>query len=214
MKRYQYLLWASIAVLAACLATIVAMRVLYDGVWEFAQRAKADYVDVPSATATSFVMDEIPEETLAPTPPPIESEYPTMNVEIVTFPEYWVADNVRVTAYCSCEICCGKWALDRPVDDLGNEIVFGATGARLTPRRSVAVNPHFIPYGAFVYIQDRRTGVWHEYVAEDNSPTMDHIDIYYEDHDTAWYSGYGENDYTIYWSIEPLDIQLILDGAG
>ena len=29
----------------------------------------------------------------------------------------------KLTAYCSCSLCCGKWANNRPVDENGNEIV-------------------------------------------------------------------------------------------
>ena len=40
--------------------------------------------------------------------------------------------NFRLTAYCSCSLCCGKWANNRPVDENGNEIVYGSIGERLT----------------------------------------------------------------------------------
>lgn len=32
----------------------------------------------------------------------------------------------RITAYCSCEICCEQYADNRPLDENGNEIVYGA----------------------------------------------------------------------------------------
>ena len=33
-----------------------------------------------------------------------------------------------LTAYCSCEKCCGIWAKNRPMDENGEQIVLGASG--------------------------------------------------------------------------------------
>ena len=50
----------------------------------------------------------------------------------------------RVTAYCACSKCCGKYALNRPLDENGNEIVLGAANKRLTSGVSCA-SP--LPFG-------------------------------------------------------------------
>ena len=117
-----------------------------------------------------------------------------------------VAHNVRLTAYCPCEICCGYWALIRPVDEYGNKIVYTSTGALAVPGGTVAVNPKFIPHGSYVYVQDPNTEEWREYRATDTSGTMNHVDIYFSDHTAALHSGYGGYG-TVYWSAEPIDLE-------
>ena len=119
-----------------------------------------------------------------------------------------VAHHVRLTAYCSCEICCGYWALIRPVDEYGNKIVYTSTGALAVQGSTVAVNPRFIPHGSYVYVQDPNTGEWREYKATDTSGTMNHVDIYYNDHTAALHSGYGGYG-TVYWSAEPIDLKTL-----
>lgn len=84
----------------------------------------------------------------------------------------------RLTAYCSCELCCGKWANNRPVDENGNEIVYGAIGERLKEGYSIAVDPSVIPYRTEVIING------HTYKAQDCGGAIkgNRIDIYFEDH--------------------------------
>lgn len=55
-----------------------------------------------------------------------------------------------VTAYCGCEICCGEWADKRPLDEEGNQIVYGAYGIELTPNYSVAST---LPQGTRIEIE-------------------------------------------------------------
>lgn len=82
----------------------------------------------------------------------------------------------RVTAYCPCEKCCGKWANTRP-----NGIVYGASGAELKPNHSIAVDTDIIPYGKSVFID----GI--EYVAHDCGGAIkgNCIDIYMDSHEAA-----------------------------
>ena len=86
-----------------------------------------------------------------------------------------------LTAYCSCEKCCGEWAYNRPVDDMGNEIVIGASGYRLVSNVSVAVDPAVIPYGTELEI-DGKT-----YIAHDCGGAVkgNRIDVYFADHKEA-----------------------------
>ena len=119
-----------------------------------------------------------------------------------------IARNVRLTAYCPCEICCGYWALIRPVDGYGNKIVYTSTGALAVPGETVAVNPKFIPHGSYVYVQDPYTEEWREYRATDTSGQMNHVDIYYYDHTAALRSGYGGYG-TVYWASEPLPLEAL-----
>lgn len=155
-----------------------------------------DVMPTPSPTPIASPM---------PAPAPSPREVP----KVVWIPEYSKADDVLVTAYCSCEICCGEWASKRPLDDNGNQIVYGATGKVLQAGRSVAVHPDFIPYGSYIYVQNPVTGRWDEFMAEDRSPSTNHVDVYYSNHQLALDSGYG-NTATIYWSNEPLDMELVL----
>lgn len=82
----------------------------------------------------------------------------------------------KLTAYCSCTKCCGKWAYNRP-----NDIVYGAIGEELKEGHSIAVDPKVIPYRTEVIID----GV--AYRAQDCGGAIkgNRIDIYFENHDDA-----------------------------
>jgi 3D (Asp-Asp-Asp) domain-containing protein len=87
----------------------------------------------------------------------------------------------KLTAYCSCVKCCGKWALNRPVDKNGNEVVYGAIGERLKEGYSIAVDPTVISYGTEVIING------HTYKAQDCGGAIkgNRIDVYISDHNRA-----------------------------
>ena len=92
----------------------------------------------------------------------------------------------RITAYCACEICCGEWAKDRPLDENGNPIVYGASGQVLTPGVSVACS---LPYGTEIqidglpgtYIVEDRTAEW----IQDKYNGMT-VDIYMPSHEACY----------------------------
>lgn len=81
----------------------------------------------------------------------------------------------RLTAYCPCAKCCGKWA---------NGIT--ATGTTATEGRTVAVDPALIPYGATVTVYFAG-GASHSYTAEDCGGGIkgNRLDIYFDDHQAA-----------------------------
>lgn len=87
----------------------------------------------------------------------------------------------RLTAYCSCEKCCGEWALNRPKDENGKDIVYGSTGAILAAGASIAVDPSVIPYGSQVEING------HTYTAHDTGGAIkgNRIDVYFDNHQDA-----------------------------
>lgn len=89
--------------------------------------------------------------------------------------------NFRLTAYCSCSLCCGEWANNRPLDENGNKIVYGSIGERLKEGYSVAVDPTIIPYQSKVIINDN------VYEAQDCGGAIkeNRIDVYFENHDDA-----------------------------
>ena len=81
----------------------------------------------------------------------------------------------KLTAYCPCAKCCGKWA---------NGIT--ATGTTATEGRTIAVDPRVIPYGSTVtlYYED---GTVHTYTAEDCGGAIkgNRIDVFFDDHQAA-----------------------------
>lgn len=87
----------------------------------------------------------------------------------------------RLTAYCSCQKCCGYWATVRPVDENGKEIVYGSSGEVLTAGVSVAVDTSVIPYGSELLINGTK------YIAHDTGSGINGncIDIYHDDHQKA-----------------------------
>lgn len=89
--------------------------------------------------------------------------------------------NFKLTAYCSCSICCGEWAYNRPIDENGNEIVYGSTGERLIAGISIAVDPDIIPYNSNVIINGRI------YTAHDTGGAINgnRIDVYFNNHQDA-----------------------------
>ncbi len=74
----------------------------------------------------------------------------------------------RVTHYCDCVKCCGKWA--------GGHT---ATGTDPTEGRTVAVDPAVIPLGSEVRLNG------HTYIAEDTGVHGKAIDIFVNDHEEA-----------------------------
>lgn len=89
--------------------------------------------------------------------------------------------NFKLTAYCSCSLCCGKWALNRPVDENGNEVVYGSIGERLSEGYSIAVDPSVIAYNSKVIINDK------VYEAQDCGGAIkgNRIDVYFSSHEDA-----------------------------
>lgn len=101
---------------------------------------------------------------------------PTSRTELVSMGTF------TITAYCSCEICCSsEWANNRPLDEYGNPIVYGASGEVLVPDYSIATDVEVIPYGETILINDQ------EYVAHDCGAAIqgNRIDIYMSCHEKA-----------------------------
>ena len=93
----------------------------------------------------------------------------------------------RVTAYCSCAKCCGKYAYNRPKDENGKAIVYGAAGVPLKQGVSVA-SP--LPLGTKIsipglgnaeYIVQDRTAKW---VANKYKGMI--VDVYFDNHKACW----------------------------
>ena len=76
----------------------------------------------------------------------------------------------KITAYCNCSKCCGKWA-------------GGPTASGTMPQagRTIAVDPKVIPLGSKVIIDG------HTYIAEDTGSAIkgNKIDMYFDSHSEA-----------------------------
>lgn len=109
------------------------------------------------------------------------AEVPTMEAVPEEEPENISLGEFKLTAYCSCEKCCGQWALNRPVDESGNQIVIGASGEELIEGVSIAVDKEVIPYGSTVVINGK------EYIAHDCGGAIkeNRIDVYFGNHQDA-----------------------------
>ena len=84
--------------------------------------------------------------------------------------------NFKLTGYCKCSLCCGKWANNRP-----NGVVYGAIGEELKEGHSIAVDPTVIAYRTEVIING------HTYKAQDCGGAIkgNRIDVYFETHNDA-----------------------------
>lgn len=91
----------------------------------------------------------------------------------------------RITAYCGCSKCCGKWANNRPLNEQGTPQVIGASGEILSPNISVASS---LPFGTKLRI----AGLEQEFIVQDrpaqsilNKYDNMIIDVYFESHEAA-----------------------------
>ena len=129
----------------------------------------------------------IPDVTLEPVETPL--------VEEPAEPELVLLGSFRVTAYCSCEKCCGEWAKNRP-----NGIVYGAAGVELKAGVSCA-SP--LPLGTVVEVEGLG-----EYIVQDRPAQWvidkygeNQIDIYFDSHEAA--SAFGLKQLNVYQKGEP-----------
>ena len=114
-----------------------------------------------------------------------------INEPVVTEPITATTDVVlekhtfRVTAYCSCVKCCGKWAKNRKLDEYGDPIVKGASGERLIPLVSVA-SP--LPFGTEIELDTIGTVVVHDrtadWIVDKHGQYI--LDLYFSNHSDAW----------------------------
>lgn len=129
----------------------------------------------------------IPDVTLEPVETPL--------VEEPAEPEPVLLGSFRITAYCSCEKCCGEWAKNRP-----NGIVYGAAGVELKAGVSCA-SP--LPLGTVVEVEGLG-----EYIVQDRPAKWvidkygeNQIDIYFDNHEAA--SAFGLKQLNVYLKGEP-----------
>lgn len=138
-----------------------------------------------STTEETIESTSLIEETINKTTEPTESTKETATEPTEETVTLINLGRFTLTAYCSCVKCCGEYALNRPMDENGNEIVYGSIGTRLIAGLSIAVDPNVIPYGSEVIING------HTYIAHDTGGAIkgNRIDVYFDDHQEAWNFG-------------------------
>lgn len=96
----------------------------------------------------------------------------------------------KVTAYCSCEKCCGVWAINRPEGK-----VYGAAGKELVAGYSVAVDRDLYEFGTKFVDKDGN-----EYEAADVGGAVkgNHLDLYMNDHQEA-----------LNWGVKTLELAVV-----
>lgn len=90
----------------------------------------------------------------------------------------------RITRYCPCEICNGKWAANNKIDENGNIIAYGASGKILNSGYSCAADTS-LPFGTKLYIpQIGLTVTVDDRAAKSIEKKYDgkFVDLYFSDH--------------------------------
>lgn len=124
-------------------------------------------------------------ETTPPETEPASATEPAVEPTTEPAEEWKSIGKYTLTAYCSCQKCCGQYAMNRPLDENGNPIVYTSIGAVAQAGVTIAVDPRVIPYGTEVKIND------HIYIAQDTGGNIKgaRIDVYFDDHQEALHFG-------------------------
>lgn len=153
------------------------MKKILDAVDKFTKYAFAGVLAL-FAVACMFSGCKFSNTTTTATPKPTATIREIRTVE-ETRPAYLNMGEFKLTAYCTCEKCCGKWA-----DGITS------TGTKPVQGRTIAVDQDVIPYGSEVIING------HTYKAEDCGGAIvgNRIDVYFDSHEEALEFGvqYGQ----------------------
>ncbi len=95
----------------------------------------------------------------------------------------------KVTHYCGCSKCCGKWSSGSASNAIGR------LGTKLHPYSSIAVDKSLIPLGTILYDENGN-----EYRAEDTGSAIkgNRIDLFVGNHEEAL--NLGVSKITLYWN--------------
>ena len=145
-------------------------------------------------------------------PEPVEARVVQYDPPPEPMPEIIVEEPVRrlhgscrITAFCACSVCCGEWANNRPLDENGDPIVYGASGKELTPGVSVACS---LPYGTEIqidglpgtYVVEDRTAEW----IQDKYNGMT-VEIYMDSHEACYELLAGRPEWMDVYVVEEAD---------
>lgn len=148
-------------------------------VWWLIKEARIEPTEPEETTIYygEFIGDSIDEKS---TEQVVEISVKNVQNTETTEPQY-IEKEMIITAYCPCEKCCGVYALNRPKDENGKDIVYTSSGKIAKSGKTIAVDPSVIPYGSKVIIE----GV--TYIAEDCGGAIkgNRIDVYFDEHQKA-----------------------------
>lgn len=138
-------------------------------------------VAVPIGCAISE-RDEEPQEIELICPENVTAEY--------TKPQISYLGEYKITAYCSCEICCEQYGKNRPVDKNGNKMVYTASGKVAKQGITIAADKS-IPFGTQLIVNGQ------VYIVQDRGGAVKEncLDIYFESHEEA-----------LNWGVQWLDV--------
>lgn len=113
----------------------------------------------------------------------VQEDFENQKIEDALLADSQKLEDVTVTYYCICEICCGK-----SEDDPAYGIT--ASGLYATPGVSVAVDPDIIPLGSDILL-DYGDGELHYMRADDTGSGVEgnHIDVCLASHEEALRAG-------------------------
>ena len=154
-------------ILISCVIVFIIGVIFGYEISSFTVRSVEKQSDAKPIQTSNETITEIQEPTILSEP---EQTITELQKEVIYLGEF------KLTAYCSCEKCCGSWAFDRP-----DGVVYGASGNELKSGYSIAVDPSVIPYGTEVIID----GV--TYRADDCGGAIkgNRIDVYFDTHEEA-----------------------------
>ncbi|MGN1155999.1 MAG: 3D domain-containing protein [Agathobacter sp.] len=141
--------------------------------------------DMAKSTPTESLSDttsETAESSETPTISIESEDEPMLETPITEPQETFVSlGEYKLTAYCPCTKCCGKWGENRPTDANGNLIVVTASGRYAKANWTVAADTSVLPFGTRIYING------YEYEVQDRGGAVkgNRIDIYFDDHQEA-----------------------------
>lgn len=160
--------------------SIVATEATIEETTEATTKATTEATEEDIDSDEWFVTDD--PNYIPPSKQPTDVTEPAATEPEKQEPELISLGRFKLTAYCGCRKCCGKYADNRPVDENGEVIVTGSIGVRLYAGVSIAVDPRVIPYHTQVVING------HTYTAHDTGGNIkgNRIDVYFDDHDEAW----------------------------
>lgn len=109
-----------------------------------------------------------------------------------TKPQISYLGKYKVTAYCSCEICCEQYGKNRPLDKDGNEIVYTASGEIAEQGITIAADKS-IPFGTQLIVDGRA------YIVQDRGGAVKEncLDVYFTSHQEA-----------LKWGVQWLDVYI------
>lgn len=119
-----------------------------------------EWEEIATLSDTSWEYEEL--EVL------IETQKESSEIVLESEPEWVSLGRFRLTAFCNCSKCCGKWS--------GGET---ASGIMPVEGRTIAVDKSVIPLGTEVMIGENI------YIAEDTGVKGKCIDIYFDSHQNA-----------------------------